>query len=275
MKNFKKEYYEQSIFWDQDYLQNPAEKERIKQIINAIPHNTHTVLDVGCGNSAFLNTLTSTFPDRFGRVVGFDSSKEALKYVKTEKTYGTVSDLPFKGESFDLVTSLEVLEHLTQEDFKKGVSELQRVSKKYIIITVPNDQDLERSLVICPKCHCWFNPCFHIRSFKRDTLSNLFKNFSLIKIKELGPISKYYSYNTLLVTFYLALARPIPPETAICPQCGYQYKDKEKTDNLRNNNSFLHFVSKVLFSFKPLVKLILHAKRKKRWLLALYEKADR
>lgn len=97
---------------------------------------------------------------------------------------------PFKNESFDLVTSLEVLEHLPQEDFKRGISELQRVSKKYILITVPNEGDLERSLVMCPKCYCWFNPYFHMRSFNKKSLQNLFEKFNPIKIKEIGPFKE-------------------------------------------------------------------------------------
>ena len=157
MKDFKEKYYEQSIFWNQDYLQNPAERERIQETISAIPSDTHSILDVGCGNGAFVNALVSTFPDKFDRITGLDISEEALKYVKSEKIHGAIIDLPFENESFDAVTCLEVLEHLPQEDFRKGILELQRVSRKHIIITVPNAQNLESSSVICPECYCWLD----------------------------------------------------------------------------------------------------------------------
>jgi len=266
MMVYKKEYYEQSDFWNRDYLKIPAEKERIKEIIDTIPSDVRSILDVGCGNGAFVNTLSNGFPNRFDKIVGLDSSKEALKHVKTEKFNGSIGNLPFRDKNFDLVTCLEVLEHLPQKDFEKGILELQRVSKKYIIITVPNEEDLEHSLVMCPKCYCWFNPYFHIRSFNKNIVHNLFASFKSIKIKEIGPMSEYRSYNRLLLTFYRTWSKSLPPETAICPQCGYQYRENSKS--LRNKSSYSSL-------FKLLIKLISPIKRKKIWLLVLYEKANR
>ena len=71
-----------------------------------------TILDVGCGNGAFINTIASTFLNKFDRIVGVDSGIAALKYVKVEKYNVSISRLPFKNKSFDLVTFLEVLERL-------------------------------------------------------------------------------------------------------------------------------------------------------------------
>jgi len=273
MKDYKKEYYEQITFWNYDYSKKPAEKDRIQKIINLIPIDALTMLDVGCGNGSFVNFLINGSPNRFNKVVGIDSSKEAVKYVKTEKIDGAIDDLPFKDESFDLVTCLEVLEHLPQKDFKKGISELQRVSKKYIIVTVPNMDNLEHSLVMCPKCFCWFNPYFHMRSFNKDILYNLFKDFKSIKIEEIGPTIEFRSYNRLLLTLYRAWRKPFPPETAICPQCGYQHR-KGEVQNIENNNSN-HSISNFLLLFKLLTKMIWPLKKKRRWLLVIYEKAYR
>ena len=272
MKDYKEEYYEQSIFWAHNFLEIPAEKERIEEIIKIMPSNVKTILDVGCGNGAFINTIADTFLNRFDKIVGLDSSKVALEHVKVEKYKGSISNLPFENKSFDIVTSLEVLEHLTQEDFKKGTLELQRVAKNYIIITVPNEEDIEHSLVMCPKCYCWFSPYFHLKSFNKNILCNLFNNFKLIKIKEIGPFYEFRSYNRLLLTFYLAWKSPLPPKTAICPQCGYQRN--ESIQNVRSNSSS-HLILNFFLLFKPLAKLFFPLKKKKRWLLALYEKSDK
>jgi hypothetical protein len=194
--------------------------------------------------------------------------------VKTEKIYGTIIDLPFRNESFDLVTCLEVLEHLPHEEFKKGISELQRICRKYIIITVPNDSDLRSSLVMCPECYCWFNPYFHMRRFNADILQNLFSTFQPIKMKGIGPIKNYLSYNHFMLMLSWLWSIPLPPETAICPQCGYRHK--KGSCNFKNNRSKpLHPLRRIVFSFKPLFRLFLPTKKKKRWLLAVYEKADR
>ena len=47
MGDYRKKYYEQSAFWDKNYLEIPEEKERIEETIKAIPPDTHSVLDVG------------------------------------------------------------------------------------------------------------------------------------------------------------------------------------------------------------------------------------
>lgn len=272
MGDYGKKYYEQSAFWDKNYLEIPEEKERIEETIKVIPPDTHSVLDVGCGNGCFVNTLVSIFPNRFDRVIGLDLSDEALKHVKTEKLNGNITDLLFEDESFDLVTSLEVLEHLPQEDFKRGVSELQRVSKKYVIITVPNNENLADSLVRCPKCYCWFSAWSHMRSFNKDTFQSLFENFKLIEAKEIGRVERL-AFNRMLLILYRFFRKPVPPETAICPQCGYQNNGKSK--NLKNNKNSIDFRSSILSLFKRLFKIILPGKKRRRWLLALYKKADR
>jgi len=78
MKDYKKEYYEQPSFWNYDYLNVPAEKERLEEIIKVIPFDVRTILDVGCGNGAFVNALADILLGRFDRIVGADIGKEAL-----------------------------------------------------------------------------------------------------------------------------------------------------------------------------------------------------
>ncbi|MFT7507224.1 MAG: SAM-dependent methyltransferase [Acidimicrobiales bacterium] len=50
----------------------------------------------------------------------------------------SIDSLPIKDGSFDTVCAFEVLEHLPFETFVKNISEMARVSKKYIIFSVPN-----------------------------------------------------------------------------------------------------------------------------------------
>jgi len=80
----------------------------------------------------------------------------------------------------------EVLEHLTQQDYKMALSEIQRVSKKYIGVSVPNQEPLEYYLVVCPACRCHFNLSRHVRSFDYDTLKDIFDQYTPLKFKEVG-----------------------------------------------------------------------------------------
>lgn len=78
--------------------------------------------------------------------------KDVLKYQKSDVEYkaldldpalapdiiGSVTNIPVREESFDCVTAFQVLEHIEFSDFEKALSEMNRVSKKYILISLPH-----------------------------------------------------------------------------------------------------------------------------------------
>jgi SAM-dependent methyltransferase len=82
------------------------------------------ILDVGCGTGANLEMLT-----RFGDAEGVDVSGEALTFCRDRGLQnvrrGEAERLPFPDCSFDLVTALDVVEHL--DDDRSGLSEIARV----------------------------------------------------------------------------------------------------------------------------------------------------
>ncbi|KKN79344.1 hypothetical protein LCGC14_0341260 [marine sediment metagenome] len=97
------------------------------------------ILDVGCGSSPNLNYMFS----RDGKV-GIDVNEKALEYMKghsdAEFRYGSVMEIPFPDNSFDIVTCIEVLEHLYPKDIDKALMELVRVLKPngHLILATPN-----------------------------------------------------------------------------------------------------------------------------------------
>jgi SAM-dependent methyltransferase len=82
------------------------------------------ILDVGCGTGANLQMLA-----QFGAAEGVDLSTEALDFCRArglaKVKQGTAENLPFADASFDLVTGLDVVEHL--DDDIAGLSEMRRV----------------------------------------------------------------------------------------------------------------------------------------------------
>ncbi|TAL59862.1 MAG: class I SAM-dependent methyltransferase [Bacteroidetes bacterium] len=188
-----------------------------------IPADVKSILDVGCWRGEFLNSLPDTYEK-----TGVDIVSEALKNVKCKTIACSVEELPFPSSSFDLVTSFEVLEHLPSDIFPKSVSEIERVSRKYIAVSVPNNQMLKQAFVKCSYCRCLFNPDYHVRSFDISKLQKLFKKFSPVSCIECGPlISDYPSF----VNFLTPLIGIKPKPNTVCPQCGYTEKSENKISN--------------------------------------------
>ena len=68
---------------------------------------------------------------KFGEAEGVDVSDDALEFCKAKglKAHkGLAEKLPFEDESFDVVTALDVVEHL--DDDIAGLKEMNRVMKK-------------------------------------------------------------------------------------------------------------------------------------------------
>jgi ubiquinone/menaquinone biosynthesis C-methylase UbiE len=85
------------------------------------------ILDVGCGTGFNLTVLQN-----YGSVHGIDIADQAQIYC-AKRGYnilkGSVEDIPFPSNHFDLVTSLGVFYHKNVEDDSKGLREIYRILK--------------------------------------------------------------------------------------------------------------------------------------------------
>lgn len=97
------------------------------------------VLDAGCGEGETLERLAPLLPKA---VTGVDLNRESVEFTREripdgEFTVADILDLPFAGDSFDLVLCLEVLEHIP--DPGPALAELARVGSRDIIFSVPSE----------------------------------------------------------------------------------------------------------------------------------------
>jgi SAM-dependent methyltransferase len=94
------------------------------------------ILDVGCGTGANLEMLS-----QFGETEGVDISAEALSFCRarglTNVKQGEAEHLPYADNSFDLVTGLDVVEHLDND--LAGLQEMRRVLRRegHAVLFVP------------------------------------------------------------------------------------------------------------------------------------------
>lgn len=111
-------------------------------------------LELGCGNafaSALLSQLVRSvvatdLPDRApsSHSVGLGAPRALLDRLKIDNCAlmgATATSLPFRSESFDLVISFYVLEHITLADRRKVFDEMRRVLRPggRAVAFVPND----------------------------------------------------------------------------------------------------------------------------------------
>lgn len=94
------------------------------------------ILNIGCGPGR-----SSEYLSKFGEVISIEYDKFCCEFA-SQKTgleiiHGSITELPFEDESFDLVCAFDVIEHV--EDDTLAVSEMKRVAKKeaILLITVP------------------------------------------------------------------------------------------------------------------------------------------
>ena len=98
--------------------------------------NQPLILDVGCGTGINYSVLS-----KYGATVATDFAKEALEFSQArgiaDLVRSRVETLPFNSASFDIITALDMLEHI--DDDLRAMEELRRILKHdgLLIITVP------------------------------------------------------------------------------------------------------------------------------------------
>lgn len=211
------DYYEDPAHWTADRYLAGFEQQRLQACVGLVPGDVSCLLDIGCGNGAFLHNLEQAAPQR--ALFGLDRSTAALKagLCAAATTAASAQALPFADRAVEMVCALDVIEHLPHGIYETALSEIARVAGRHILINVPYR---ERRLTLrCPYCGCGFNPHYHMRSFDETVLASLFADF-----EPLRTIKTKRRENLLFLA-----ARPFRrqvfggfPATAICPQCAYR-----------------------------------------------------
>ena len=96
----------------------------IEKISATLNNPNPRILDVGCGTGANLKMLAA-----YGRAEGVDISQQAIDFCHERGLdsvkLGAIEQLPYENNSFEIVTALDVIEHL--DDDVAGLREIRRV----------------------------------------------------------------------------------------------------------------------------------------------------
>lgn len=149
--------------------------EFLARLICEVKPKSTSVLDYGCG-AGFLSELLlkKGYP-----TTSLDFSMDSC--IRTEKRVNGLNHriicakgfpTPLSQNSFDLIYSVETLEHLLDEWIEPYFEELYRLVRPggNVLITAPFSEHLGSAKCICPNCHTRFHRWGHLRSLNINDL---------------------------------------------------------------------------------------------------------
>lgn len=117
------------------------------QIAETLALSPESVLEVGIGDGVFKNYLQTNTSVRYQNL---DQNMELCPDV-----VGDVRSIPLGDDCVDVAVAFEVLEHIPFEDVGTALSELVRVARHNVIVSVPDARMHIRSLCkvpLLPEC---------------------------------------------------------------------------------------------------------------------------
>jgi 2-polyprenyl-3-methyl-5-hydroxy-6-metoxy-1,4-benzoquinol methylase len=145
----------------------------------------NSILDAGCGEGFTLEFLRK---QKIGKTYeGIDFLKTAIEigrkvHPNIKLLQESIYDLPYKNNTFDVILCTEVMEHL--DDPKKALKELFRVSRKYVLLSVPNEPIFMGSNFLRGKNWSRFgNDIEHINHWTFVSFPNFIKKNAGVKVK--------------------------------------------------------------------------------------------
>jgi ubiquinone/menaquinone biosynthesis C-methylase UbiE len=127
------------------------------------------VLDVGCGDGygIYLMKKNKLITNIFGIDIQDEAIKRAIRNTESKIIKADAEDLPFHSKSFDCVHCGQTLEHVMDAD--KVMSEIQRVARARVVISVPINGGISEQ---------------HVREYTEEQIKDLIsKYFRIVETK--------------------------------------------------------------------------------------------
>lgn len=142
------------------------------------------VLDYGCGPGYLSRQLAISRFNTTGiehSAASAESANLRLEGLECWNGCYTTGTLPesLARDAFEWVFSVEAYEHLREEWIPEYFLGIRKYLKKngYLLITTPNEENLDDNLVVCPCCESKFHRWGHLRSVSSSSLRQLAESF--------------------------------------------------------------------------------------------------
>lgn len=192
-------YQAEAHFKTFDPKEDPNEEMRIELALNLLEKasDVKRILDVGCGEGFLMNILAVKYN---AQVAGLDISETRIARARANCprgnfAIGDIRKLPYADSSMDLVSAIEVLEHIVPPE--AALIEMARVSSKYVLVSVPFEQPPK--IVICPHCLQTFAIDGHLTEFTTEKIHKLMHQSGVVPTKTVEYIvPSHWSRSSLL-----------------------------------------------------------------------------
>ena len=175
-----------------DWLRKKHHYDRYEIVRGLIKQKGDNLLDIGCGAPA--NCMKE---GSFLRFMGYGQGIDIEpRKVPFPFKIGDIMDIPFPAKKFDVVTAIEVIEHI--DNPQKALKEIHRILKKggIFVMTTPNNNTLftafwffwERSFG-----NEWHHT--HLTTYNKDQWLNMIRKTKLFKIRK---VIDYWNVNTIV-----------------------------------------------------------------------------
>ncbi len=187
--NWKGYYEKEAEISDFSPMNDPSEIQRCLAAWTVFPRERiSALLDAGCGDGFFCHWLS--IRAQVYRIEGVDISQPRLiraksRYPNVQFVRSELLHLPYNDIEFDVVTSIEVLEH--HENPIAALREFARVSRRYVVITVPDRE--ARHSVLCPHCLKIFPASGHLHTFDHKRIAQMAcqARLNLVRVRSYYP----------------------------------------------------------------------------------------
>lgn len=157
-----------------------------KGLIAAVAHllpKEGRILDFGAGDGDLIEFMCQ----RGLHVSGYEPSQGRRQHLQDKlgkyPRFMGIVDISSR-EKFDVVMMVEVIEHILDEQLHGTLAKIARFTRAggYLIVSTPNNEDLELGMCYDPVNNTLFHRWQHVRSFTRGSLATLLGQYGFEEV---------------------------------------------------------------------------------------------